>query len=752
MIGNAPIETAPDGDLAFRGVDMRVHPAQLPPGLVAFARNMRFRNGVAETRPGTAKIGWTNHTDSTGIKPWGTVYGWGVFSDPVTGVQYSLVAADGGVHYTRSHNIAQQLTLPSGVTITAAVEFVQCFDVVVLFRGADLAPLVLRNFNDGFELIDQTTTGTGTLDIPNASYGVLVANRLLIPHDNDLVAASDILDYTRYTLFNDFRINQGEADRLIALKPFGPSTVVALKEQSVYAVSNVYGDLSDIRLSNVTRRYGCVARKSVVDVGTDLLWLSPLGVASLNLTSQNEVQAGGGLGSQPMFSAPIQPLIDRINWNFASAAVGAFWDNKFYLAVPLDDAEVLREELATGAAGSNTTVIVAVTAGQRYRWLHGGEVSLANGSDTYTRSTDFVAAGATVIITVAVPTLAVDGSLRPLFKGVNNAVLVYDFENQAWAGYDTIAGIDFKDFKILTYNNRQRLFFISTDGFVTLYEDGYQDQLAVPYADLTFTTVTPVNGALFRVNLGTTVTVNTASSLNTATTLGAQTTALARTNLWLALSGRGGYSPNGSPSLWTCPDTLPVQVTNGVRFYSTNGLVPTADLEQEADFNWDQTTHIDITSEVQLRGYTNGAPLARKGGQKITVHLETWYPRYTIARLTEGVDTEDVLASAVTRSRRTYDRPHMKEPYTESNVNEDFLTPGRQDYSIGYSSTNTGFRVGTEGVQFGLHQAVQHAVTCQPRARSTQIKLTNDRGRVRLLAAGFQVSGTTDKRKGVRTT
>ena len=49
-----------DGDSFFTGVNMRLDPGQLQPGQCAFAKNKRFVNGKAATRPGIKKMPWTN--------------------------------------------------------------------------------------------------------------------------------------------------------------------------------------------------------------------------------------------------------------------------------------------------------------------------------------------------------------------------------------------------------------------------------------------------------------------------------------------------------------------------------------------------------------------------------------------------------------------------------------------------------------------------------------------------------------------
>lgn len=57
----------------------------------------------------------------------------------------------------------------------------------------------------------------------------------------------------------------------------------------------------------------------------------------------------------------------------------------------------------------------------------------------------------------------------------NNAVLVYSTVNQAWAGYDEGPAIRVQSWVKFSYGGTVRLGFVTEDGFVALYEDGFYD-------------------------------------------------------------------------------------------------------------------------------------------------------------------------------------------------------------------------------------------------------------------------------------
>jgi hypothetical protein len=216
------------------------------------------------------------------VQPWGTVYGIGDFKDPNTLTNYTVIAAGGYVYFVCENNSAWQLALPSGVTITDTVTFTQCYDTLIMFRGASLPPLAMPTVSIGFQTINKTLVGDGAESIPNSTRGLFFQNRLFIPKDNDEIAFSDFGDYTRYLpVVQELKVNTGSSDSLVNLAKFNDTTVVAFKENSIYALSNIYGNLGAAVQDQITDQFGLVAAESVAHCGADLLFLSQMGVMSL---------------------------------------------------------------------------------------------------------------------------------------------------------------------------------------------------------------------------------------------------------------------------------------------------------------------------------------------------------------------------------------------------------------------------------------------------------------------------------------
>ena len=79
---------------------------------------------------------------------------------------------------------------------------------------------------------------------------------------------------------------------------------------------------------------GCVAPRSAAQCGSDVWFLSTSGVRSVNRTLAAETRTEVGVS----LSDPVQDIIDRINLTSVSKAVGFFWNNRYFLGLPLDDA------------------------------------------------------------------------------------------------------------------------------------------------------------------------------------------------------------------------------------------------------------------------------------------------------------------------------------------------------------------------------------------------------------------------------
>jgi hypothetical protein len=152
----------------------------------------------------------------------------------------------------------------------------------------------------------------------------------------DEILFSDILDSDTYDqLQNQFRLTAGIADYVQTVHPFTDDAAIGFNRNSLHLITGLSGSLTDIAIKEITKEAGLVARKSVVTIGNSIYFLSDNGVYAADFGDLYNLR-GAGL---PL-SDPINPIIRRINGPYASRAVGIFHDNRYYLAIPLDDSPV----------------------------------------------------------------------------------------------------------------------------------------------------------------------------------------------------------------------------------------------------------------------------------------------------------------------------------------------------------------------------------------------------------------------------
>jgi hypothetical protein len=313
------------GDNAFYGMDQKTpDPTQIKPGYYRESYNCRSENGGLVSRLGSTAPGSYN------LVSYNQIYGEGDYSDPL-GLEWHVIGVASGAWFIRDGEYPRYI--PYDFVCDFYVDFVQAFDLLMIFRGADLPPLVWHgDWNVYWQAFDAPESGRTA--IPNSWTGHYYSNRLLVPYGKDRIAVSDLGVYTDYDwLYNDFQVNSGQADSLIRIFPWINSMVICFKQHSIFKISNVSGDLSQTTLDQISSNRGLCGFRAVVDVGGDIMFLDYSGVYAISqqLVNTPSVQA------LPL-SDSIKPVIDGINWTFANGIVANTRRERVYFAVPLRNA------------------------------------------------------------------------------------------------------------------------------------------------------------------------------------------------------------------------------------------------------------------------------------------------------------------------------------------------------------------------------------------------------------------------------
>jgi hypothetical protein len=181
--------------------------------------------------------------------------------------------------------------------------------------------------------LSTSTVDTTRYPMPNAVTAETFSNRMLVPHDRDGMAISDIGADDYQWAVNDFRINQGEADTLVRIFPWVLETVLCFKQHSIFQMANVTGDLSGATLQKLPGTKGLVGLKAVTAVSGDIYFLDYGGVYQVTQIFEGSPQSG----VLPV-SDNIKPLIDAINWTAAAGIRAENRRERVYFAVPLQNA------------------------------------------------------------------------------------------------------------------------------------------------------------------------------------------------------------------------------------------------------------------------------------------------------------------------------------------------------------------------------------------------------------------------------
>ena len=195
--------------------------------------------------------------------------------------------------------------------------------------------------------IKKVSVGLGFSHMPAPPFASYHQRRLVMPYKNsvnasadsytakgilDEIIASDLLDSDTYDqVFGKFRLNAGTADFVVGLHSFSNDTLLVFNRNSIHEIRDM-DDLETAKVRLLTDEVGCLARKSIVQVGNNVIFLSDNGVYGLNFLDEYNLR-----GTETPLSEPVNETIKRINKAHQDKAVAVYFDNRYYLAIPLDD-------------------------------------------------------------------------------------------------------------------------------------------------------------------------------------------------------------------------------------------------------------------------------------------------------------------------------------------------------------------------------------------------------------------------------
>jgi hypothetical protein len=230
----------------------------------------------------------------------------------------------------------------------------------------------------------KVSVGLGFTHMPAPPFAIYHQRRLVMPFNYtvndtadsftangklDEVIASDILDTDTYDqIYASFRFNAGTADFIVGLHSFADDTLIVFNRNSIHLVVNSTV-LEQAATKLLTDEVGCVARKSIKQIGNQIIFLSDNGVYGVGFIEGYQLR-----GTEIPLSEPIDATIKTINKAHQDKAIAVYFDNRYYLAVP------------TGVSPQNNAIII-------YNFLNKQWESVDTVNDTGFHITNMFVAG-----------------------------------------------------------------------------------------------------------------------------------------------------------------------------------------------------------------------------------------------------------------------------------------------------------------------------------------------------------------------
>jgi len=270
---------------------------------------LQFSNGTTDYRQGTSVLSITVTNDGSGY----------------TGVPTVTISAP---------NLAYGTT--ASATATVVSNKVSSVTVTNAGSGYTSAPTV--SFSGGGGSNAAATASVSALAPQGLRLVRQFTNRLFAVGsgtERNTLYASDILDSEVWKSTNSIIVGGDDGEDIVAIQPFYDYEILVFKPNKIYLVTVDPTATTaagwTVRLLN--DRIGCVSGRSVNFVNKDVFFLANDGIRSVARSVADDFYIVG----TPV-SEPVKNIIARINKNYITLCNAAFYNNRYFLAIPLDTA------------------------------------------------------------------------------------------------------------------------------------------------------------------------------------------------------------------------------------------------------------------------------------------------------------------------------------------------------------------------------------------------------------------------------
>lgn len=181
------------------------------------------------------------------------------------------------------------------------------------------------------DLSTQEDLGNVNTSPPRSQVGLYFRNRFWVLDQNNLYwsdafPASYASAFDRTT--NYYRIPVGTSRALIGVRDSG---IVVIGQDQIWGINPSVTPAATDKPEKILD-IGCVANKTAVQVGDDIYFLAPDGVRGVYRTQQDKLQ----LGASYPISYGLKEEVESLSWAYVSGACAVYFDNKYFISVPVD--------------------------------------------------------------------------------------------------------------------------------------------------------------------------------------------------------------------------------------------------------------------------------------------------------------------------------------------------------------------------------------------------------------------------------